>query len=143
DARPSALIVDGVMPGIDGATVIRAIRLDAVLRRTPCVLLTGSEDVDAELRALDAGADAFVRKEEDFDVILARLTAVLRRAHSDHEEGESLLGPKRILVVDDSATYRNEISDALRSDGYDVVLASSGEEALELLAAQSVDCILM
>jgi signal transduction histidine kinase len=53
------------------------------------------------------------------------------------------VGPKRILVVDDSPTYRNEIADALRNDGYDVVLAASGEEAIELLAAQSVDCILM
>jgi two-component system NtrC family sensor kinase len=143
DNRPSALIVDGVLSGIDGATVIRTIRLDAVLRRTPCVLLTGSEDVDSELRALDAGADAFVRKEEDFDVILARLTAVLRRAHSDPDEGNSLLGPKRVLVVDDSPTYRGQVADAVRNDGYDVVIAGSGEEALDMLAAQPVDCILM
>ncbi|HEX4339657.1 MAG TPA: response regulator [Polyangiaceae bacterium] len=143
DNRPAALIVDGVLSGIDGATVIRSIRLDAVLRRTPCVLLTGSEDVDSELRALDAGADAFVRKEEDFEVILARLTAVLRRAHFDPDEGNSLLGAKRVLVVDDDPAFRGDLADAVRNDGYDVVLASSGEEALDMLAAQPVDCILM
>src|SRR5262249_42633060 len=63
--RPNAVVVDGVMPGIDGGTVIRKIRMDPALRRTPCVLLTASQDGGAELRALDAGADAFVRKEED------------------------------------------------------------------------------
>jgi DNA-binding response OmpR family regulator len=143
DCRPAAMIIDGVLGGMDGATVIRTIRLDAVLRRTPCVLLTGSEDLDSELRALDAGADAFVRKEEDFDVILARLTAVLRRAQFAVDEGNSLLGPKRVLVVDDDPEFRADLADGLRTDGYDVVLAASGEEALDMLAAQPVDCILM
>ena len=41
DRRPSAVIVDGVMPGIDGATFIRQLRADAALRTTPCILLTG------------------------------------------------------------------------------------------------------
>src|SRR4029077_14167086 len=61
--RPDAIVVDGVLPGIDGATVIRHIRLDVVLRGVPCLLLTASDDTGAELRALDAGADTFVRKE--------------------------------------------------------------------------------
>ncbi|MQA29592.1 MAG: response regulator [Luteitalea sp.] len=145
-ARPDAIVVDGVLPGIDGATVVRRIRLDAVLRDVPCLLLTASEDAGAELRALDAGADTFVRKEEDLDVILARLTAVLRRATvraRGDAETQSLLGPKKILAVDDSVTYLHELSDALTGEGYDVVMARSGEEAIELLAVQTVDCILL
>src|SRR5215813_7031248 len=80
DARPAVIVVDGVLPGIDGSTVIRRIRADAVLRRTPCILLTASEERSGELKALDAGADAYVRKEEDTEIILARVTAVLRSA---------------------------------------------------------------
>lgn len=144
DERPSAIIVDGTLPGIDGATVIRRLRLDAALRGVPCVLLTASEDRGSELRALDAGADAFVRKDEEIDVILARLAAVLRQTDApSKEEAQSLLGPKRILAVDDSLTYLHEVAEALRGEGYDVVLARSGEEALELLAVQPVDCILL
>ena len=143
--RPGAIVVDGVLPGIDGATLIRRVRLDAALRGTPCLLLTASDDGGAELRALDAGADAFVRKEEDADVILARLAAVLRRGAvaTLADETTSLLGPKKILAVDDSMTYLHELGTALRVEGYDVILAHSGEEALELLAIQSVDCILL
>jgi DNA-binding response OmpR family regulator len=144
--RPDAIVVDGVLPGIDGTTVIRHIRLDAVLRDVPCILLTGSGDKGSELRALDAGADTFVQKGEDLDVILARLAAVLRRGAArapGDEEVRSLVGPKRILAVDDSATYLHELSEALKGEGYDVVMARSGEEALELLAVQSVDCILL
>ena len=45
--------------------------------------------------------------------------------------------------MDDSPTYLHILSEALRGEGYDVVLARSGEEALDLLAVQSVDCILL
>jgi two-component system, NtrC family, sensor kinase len=78
-------------------------------------------------------------------VILARLRAVLRAASS--QEGglltSSLLAPKKILAVDDSSTYLQELAEALRGEGFDVMLARSGEEALDLLAVQPVDCILL
>ena len=144
-SRPAAVLVDGVLPGIDGATVIRRLRLDAVLRDVPCLLLTASEDVDAELRALDAGADGFVRKEHSLDVILARLAAVLRRAggRTQADETRSLSATKKILAVDDSPTYLEALAEALRDDGYDVISARSGQEAIELLAVERVDCILL
>jgi two-component system, NtrC family, sensor kinase len=144
DRRPHLVVVDGFLPGMDGATLIRRVRLDAALRRIPCLLLTGSEDRDAELRALEAGADAFVRKEEDIEVILAKTAAVLRSsASAAPSEVGSLHGPHKILAVDDSKTYLHELSDALAGEGYDVVLAQSGEEALDLLAVQAVECILL
>ncbi len=143
--RPRAIIVDGLLPGIDGPTVIRRVRLDAALRGIPCVLLTGAKDIDAELNALDAGADAFVHKNEELEVILAKLGAALRTAAvpKSDEETASLLAPKRILAVDPTAAYREQLAAALRGEGYEVIAAPSGEEALELLGVQSVDCILL
>jgi two-component system NtrC family sensor kinase len=142
--RPHGIVVDGVLPGMDGASVIRHIRLDVALRDVPCVLLTGSEDRGAELRALDAGADVFVRKEEDIDAILARIGAALRRGgRTTANEASSAHGPKKILAVDDSPTYLAELAAVLRGEHYEVVLARDGEEALELLAVEPVDCILL
>jgi DNA-binding response OmpR family regulator len=145
DARPAAVIVDGSLPGIDGPTVIRRMRLDAALRRTPCLLMTGSDEGGAELQAFDAGADAFVRKGEDSAVILARLQALLRSAdHADTKrDTDSLQAPKRILAVDDNPSYLNELGEILRGAGYDVQLAPSGAEALLLLSVQLVDCVLL
>jgi two-component system NtrC family sensor kinase len=145
DQRPAAVIVDGMLPGIDGATVIRHLRLDAALRGLPCILLTASREIDAELRALDSGADAFVHKSDDLALILAKLHALLRSAPEDKAgpETKSLLGPRKILAVDDSVTYAEELASALRGEGYDVVVARSGEEALELLSVQPVDCVLL
>jgi signal transduction histidine kinase len=73
------------------------------------------------------------------------LSAVLRSAGAsfpDHATA-SLAGPKKILAVDDSETYLQGLAQALRADGYDMVLARSGEEALQLLAVQPVDCMLL
>ena len=143
--RPAAVIVDNQLPGISGATVVRRMREDAALRRTPCLLLTASEDQGEELRALEAGADGFVRKDEDFTVVLARLAAALRSASTPAAFASqfTFLGPKKILAVDDSITYLDQLATELRQEGYDVVLARSGDEALELLSVQVVDCILL
>src|ERR1035438_2965950 len=142
--RPDAVVVDGILPGIDGATVVRRLKSDTALRSTPCLLLTGAEGTNDGLRALEAGADAYVRKSEDLGVILVRLAALLRGAiATGGEPSPSLLGPKRLLAVDDSITYLQELGSQLRREGYHVVMARSGEEALELLAAQPVDGILL
>ncbi|MEN3306415.1 MAG: two-component system, NtrC family, sensor kinase [Micromonosporaceae bacterium] len=143
--RPVAVVVDGSLPGIDGTTVIRRLRLDAALRDVPCLLLTASTERDAELQVLDAGADAFIRKEDDLALVLAKLAAILRQSTGavTEDDARSLHSPTKILAVDDSLTYLQGIGGSLREDGYEVVLAHSGEEALDLLAAQTVDCILL
>lgn len=142
EQRPDAVIVDGVMPGIDGATVIRHIRLDLALRLTPCVLFTSLDDAAAELTALDAGADAFVHKSVDIDVVLARLAAVMRNAAAADTKEPSLLGPHAVLAVFDGVTS-SPIAEALREDGLDVVVARSAQQAIDLLAVQPVHCIVL
>jgi two-component system NtrC family sensor kinase len=145
DVRPAAIVVDGMLPGIDGPTVIRRLRADATLRRTPCLLLTAADDLDSEIEGLDAGADAYVRKTHDLGEIMARLSALLRSAGTPSHTSEttSLLAPKRILAIDDSRTYLEALAEQLRTEGYDVIMALSGADALELLTVQKVDCILL
>ncbi|HWO24157.1 MAG TPA: response regulator [Kofleriaceae bacterium] len=139
--RPAAVIVDNVMPGMDGTTVIRRLRLDPHLRTTPCLMLTTSGDASAELGALDAGADASVRKSDDVELVVGRLSAMLRDGQGA-ELGEPLRA-KRVLAIDDSPLYLSALGGLLRDEGYDVVLAPSGEEGIDVLAAQEVDCILL
>ncbi|HET7185000.1 MAG TPA: PAS domain S-box protein [Terriglobales bacterium] len=144
--RPDAVIVNGVLPGpLDGSAVIRRLKDDVTLRDIPCLLLTAEESTGDELRKLEAGADAYVRKATDVDVILARIVALVRslspRAGETGVTG--LLGPKKILAVDDSSTYLHELAEELHKEGYDIIAARSGKEAIELLEVQPVDCILL
>lgn len=76
--RPTAVIADFVMPGMDGDAFIRQLQRRPETRDIPCVLLTGMEGHTVGERAQQAGALAYFRKDEDLDVLLARIRAVLR-----------------------------------------------------------------
>ncbi len=143
DVRPAAIVVDGVMPGIDGTAVIRTIRLDPALSATPCLMLTASEGAASEVTALDAGADGYVRKSEGSELILVRLRALLRAGAKPRPDGPSAFGPKKILAVDDSRTYLELLGETLHDDGHDVVKAHSGAEALAVLGVEAVYCVLL
>ncbi|MBL9015184.1 MAG: response regulator [Myxococcales bacterium] len=146
-ARPTAITVGAVMPDVDGTSVIRRLRLDPALRITPCVVLAPAgegraEARDAEARALEAGADGYISK-KDAAIVIARIKALLRTVTPIRVEATSVLAPKRILAVDDDPDFLGMLGDRLRKRGYDVVRATSGEEALQLLEVQTVDCILL
>ena len=141
-AHPTAIAVDGAMPDIEGAGVIRRLRLEPALRTTPCLLLTNATAKDAEVRALEAGADGYVGK-GDVDLIVARIRALQRSITTIPQVTEGVLRPKRILTVDDDRDYLEVLAGRLHKRGYDVSAASSGEEAIEQLAKEGVDCILL
>jgi DNA-binding response OmpR family regulator len=143
--RPDAVVVDGMMPGMDGPSVVRRIRLDAALRGIPCLLLTGSDGSRTELSALDAGADSFVQKGEDLSIVLTRLGALLRQTGlaQPAEKAKSLLSPRRILVVGQEQAALRSVGADLGGEGYDIVMATSAADVLDLLGAQPVDCILL
>lgn len=145
DRRPQAIIVDGVMPGIDGATVIRRVRLDPALRDIPCILMTAAEDYATELQMLDAGADAFVRKQQNLAIVPAKLNAVLRQSAEQLpiEVTGSLHGPSKVLALTPDRDRLADLAESLRDDGYDVVPVAVTGDALDLLAAQPVDCIVL
>ena len=141
-ARPTAILIDGSMRDMDGASMIRRLRLEPGLRTIPCLLLAAGEAKDLEVRAFEAGADGFVRR-DDLELILARTRAVLRSASTPSLEPSAALKPKRILTVDDDPDYLDILSARLRKRGYDVSRAISGEDAIAMLATQPVECILL
>lgn len=140
-SRPAAIIVDSRMTDMDGPSVVRRLRLEPTLRATPCLLLTDKLSKETEVRALEAGADGSIRK-DDLAMIVARTRALLRSASALPTAHKKLV-PKRILVVDDDPEYLELVSGRLRKRGYDVAGARSGEEALLLLEVQHADCILL
>jgi len=143
DRLPAAVVVDGAMPGMDGAAFIRELRSDVALRTTPCILLTASQSV-GELRALDAGADAYVRKEEGHEVVLARLESLLRTAAPPSRFGPAALtAPKRVVALADGRARAEALAERIRRVGYEPVAASSADEALALLAVERVDAVVV
>jgi DNA-binding response OmpR family regulator len=141
---PSAMIVDGILPGIDGATVIRRVRLDATLRNVPCLLLTAAEDYATELQILDAGADAFVRKQESLTVVLAKLSAVLRKSTDTPLPATGPFhGQVKVLIVDPDRAFLDQAAELLREEGYEPVAAPDADDALAMLAVQPAGCVVL
>ncbi|HEY7148169.1 MAG TPA: response regulator transcription factor [Gaiellaceae bacterium] len=77
DAEPDAMILDVLMPGIDGLEVCRRLRSDG--SKLPVLMLTARTQVEDRVEGLDAGADDYVTKPFALDELLARVRALLRR----------------------------------------------------------------
>src|SRR5215204_1426909 len=73
-----AIILDVMLPGLDGFAVCRGLREKGV--RAPILMLTARDAVRDRVTGLDAGADDYLTKPFDFEELLARLRALVRRA---------------------------------------------------------------
>ena len=87
EPQPDAVILDVLMPGVDGLEVCR--RLRATGNRIPVLMLTARDEVENRVAGLDAGADDYVTKPFALEELLARVRALLRRT-ADGDGGEVL-----------------------------------------------------
>ena len=74
--RPDLVLLDVMMPVMDGWAVCRAIRAEA---QTPVIMLTAKSETDDKVQGLKAGADDYITKPFEMKEVLARIEAVLRR----------------------------------------------------------------
>jgi two-component system response regulator MprA len=87
EPQPDAVILDVLMPGVDGLEVCR--RLRATGNHVPVLMLTARDEVENRVAGLDAGADDYVTKPFALEELLARVRALLRRT-ADTDGGEVL-----------------------------------------------------
>ncbi|MGW1743933.1 response regulator transcription factor [Nocardia sp. NPDC001965] len=76
--RPDALIVDVMMPGMDGFGLLRRLRADGI--DAPVLFLTARDDIQDKVTGLTLGADDYVTKPFSLEEVVARLRVILRRA---------------------------------------------------------------
>jgi two-component system OmpR family response regulator len=89
-----ALVVDRMLPGVDGLTVIRTLRASA--NATPVLILSALGEVDDRVKGLKAGGDDYLVKPFAFSELLARLEALARRAKSGADDA-----PQTVLRAGD------------------------------------------
>lgn len=81
---PDVVVLDIMMPGIDGLEVCR--RLRTVDQRVPILMLTAKDAVSDQVLGLETGADDYIVKPFVFEVLLARVRALLRRREPEDDE---------------------------------------------------------
>jgi len=105
--NPALIILDIMMPEMDGIEVCRFLKSDDSLRKTPIVFLTAKGDEKLEVKGLDLGADDFISKPVSTSKLISRIKAVLRRYTDDDPESATLsvhnlqIDRSRYLVVND------------------------------------------
>ena len=77
---PDLILLDVMMPGMDGLTVLKHLRTNPATANCPVIILTAKVLADDRVRALDLGADDYVAKPFELSELLARIRSVLRRS---------------------------------------------------------------
>ena len=81
DHRPDLVLVDWMMPGGSGIELTRRLKKDELTAEIPIIMLTAKSEEDNKIQGLEAGADDYITKPFSPRELVARLKAVLRRAH--------------------------------------------------------------
>ena len=119
---PAAVVLDVMMPNVDGLTVCRVLRSEG--DRTPILMLTARTETPDRVAGLDAGADDYLPKPFELDELLARVRALLRRSQPVDDSPVIEIADLRI----DPASRRVWRGDA------EVELTKTEFDLLELLA---------
>ena len=97
EVGPDLIILDVMMPFVDGLSVCRKLRSDG--NRTPILMLTAREELSDRVAGLDAGADDYLAKPFELEELLARIRALLRRTVDPGDTtltvGQLRLDPRR------------------------------------------------
>lgn len=91
DSKPDLILVDGLMPGMDGVTFCRVLRKEPFSAGIGLILMTGQMTEEKDMvRGLETGADDYLLKPFGLPVLLARVRAVLRRYSASADSSEKL-----------------------------------------------------
>ncbi|MCQ4158727.1 PleD family two-component system response regulator [Roseomonas sp. GC11] len=157
---PDVILLDVMMPGMDGYEVCRRLKANAATAHIPVVMVTALVDPVERVRGLEAGADDFLSKPVDHQTLFARLRALLRmkqvldafRLRAETALGlgfeppppppETVAGASVLLATED-VNEAELLTGVLSADGVTLRLTSSAAQAWQALAEGSFDLALL
>jgi two-component system cell cycle response regulator len=159
---PDIILLDVMMPGMDGFEVCRRIKNDPKIAHIPVVMVTALTDAADRVRGLQAGADDFLSKPVNDMALMARVRSLVRlkmtvdewRAREITasqlgvtEDAPSVMHESvenaRVLVIEDQAFESDKIAATLKADNDIVLIAQNGTKAMELVAHNEFDLLVV
>ncbi len=158
---PDIVLLDVMMPDMDGFETCRRMRAEPALAHIPVVMVTALDKPQDRVKGLESGADDFLSKPVDDTALIARVRSLVRlKVMEDElrlrEETASVLGDEaaasrliaddgkeaNILVVDGEGERRDLITEAL--EGHNTVaVESEGDRALDRIGQESFDLVVL
>ncbi len=158
-SQPGIILLDVMMPGIDGYETCRRLKANAATAHIPVVIVTALSDTEHRVRGLEAGAEDFLTKPIDDLSLTCRIEALsrynavadeLRQRQAsgeaigafDEQETIELGRPARVFVLDEAARRANRTAAILREAGHFVVTLSEANDMSDL-GKTGVDIIIV
>ncbi len=131
--KPDLVLLDIMMPKMDGLEVIDMMRQDATLKDIPVIFLTARSDEKTEVKGLDRGADDFLTKPISTTKLVSRIKAVLRRYSEDENEEQVISRHDLTIDRDRYMVIRNGVEHHLPKKEFELLyfLASRKGKVLD------------
>jgi len=162
EEKPDVVLLDVMMPGMDGFEVCRQIKANPEIAHIPVVMVTALTDTDDRVRGLENGADDFLSKPVNDIALMARVRSLVRlkmtidewraRENTASQLGvtESPLSVMQqpvdranILLLEDMEFESKRIKDTLAKDESSVTLVTSGVTAIQEISQNEFDLIIV
>ncbi|OGG51814.1 hypothetical protein A2704_01230 [Candidatus Kaiserbacteria bacterium RIFCSPHIGHO2_01_FULL_54_36b] len=144
--RPDLILLDIVMPKMDGYEVLEQLGKDAELKKIPVIVISNSgQPVEIE-RILELGAkDYIVKAQFSPEEVLSKMRKYLTDDAAQGAPAASSSARKnvRILVIEDDAFLSTLATEAISKEGYRVTSAFDGKQAWELMQKETPDLVLL
>jgi two-component system, cell cycle response regulator len=160
--KPDVILLDIMMPGMDGFEVCERLKADPATQNIPVVMVTALTDISDRVRGLEAGADDFLSKPVNDLALMSRVRSLIRlKMTADEwmlrEETAAQFGAvghdidvrnvdtneADILLVESNAMEAQRLVEALQRDRHRVTVVSSGMRAMEISEQTQFDVVLV
>jgi DNA-binding response OmpR family regulator len=145
--RFDLMLLDLMMPDMDGFEVLQQRNQDPVRSNMPVVMITADNDAESVKRCIKLGAVDYVVKPINMAILKSRVWGHIAKAHQQLNNGIGKVSyateGARILVVDDLELNRDLLANRLSKLGYIVKTAESADAALRVLGMEAIDLMLL
>jgi len=141
------VLLDILMPDIDGYKVLEQMKADERTRDIPVVMLTAVHEMDSVVRCFEMGVEDYLTKPFNIPFVKSRISSCLRSASVkgliDSKGAQPRTQEHRLLIVDDNAMNRDILARRLQREGYQITTVDGAHRALELIDKERFDLILL
>jgi phosphoserine phosphatase RsbU/P len=162
-AQPALILLDINMPGMGGFETCKRLKKDPVTEHMVVIFLSASKDTHDKLQGFELGAADYISKPFNVEEVVARVNSHLedlqnRQGQSPEAKTRPAPAPgrspldaspsqpmarTRVLLVDDNTDNLNVLSQTLDGEGFDMLVARSGEEALKVASSAKPALVLL